>query len=56
MEKWLAFQEREHGLRMCMCGEARAPQGKVKLCVNEGRNSGEVVGLMMEENKVSECA
>jgi hypothetical protein len=38
----------------CTCKEAREQLGKVKLCVNEGRNPGGVIGLMMGE-KESEC-
>lgn len=36
--------------------EARAQLGKVQQCVNEGRHLGEVIGLMLEENKVHEFA
>lgn len=55
VQKWLGFLLR-HGHRRCMCMEGRAQLGKVQQRVNEGRHLGEVIGLMLGENKVHEFA
>ena len=37
-----------------MCMEVSSQLGKVQPRMNEGRHLGEVIGLMLQENKVSE--
>lgn len=47
--------ELRHAHRICTCMEVRAQLGKVQRCMNEGSHQ-EVIGLMLQENKVAECA